>query len=123
MLRWPSRRRDKFSRAGWSHAENQIVALDGFHVAPLIHSLGRQQFLSKRPLPAARDQRAQANLGIFGADAKVTVQIAVIENMPFAHQGDVVFQDVFGARNVGRLALDFERVVDQLRADLQSRLK
>jgi len=43
--------------------------------------------------------------------------------MSLAHQRHVVFENGFRAGDVGRLAFDFERAVDQMGADLQPGLE
>ena len=103
--------------AGGSDAEDQIVALDGFEVAALVDGLRGEHLLAEVALPAAVDQRAQADLRIFGDDAQIAVQVAVVEDVTFAHQRDVILQYVFGARHIFRFAFEFERIVDQVSID------
>ena len=55
--------------------------------------------------------------------AQIAVQIAVIEDVPFAHQRHIIFQNVLGARDVGGFAFNFERVMNELGAHFQSRLE
>ncbi len=101
-------------------AEDQVVALDGFQVAALVDGFRRQDLLAEVALLAALHQRAQGHFGIGGDHAQVAVQVAVVEDVAFAHQRVVVFQDAFGARDVVGFAFDFEVVVDQLGVDAQS---
>src|SRR5206468_816198 len=65
-------------------------------------------------------QGSQAYLGIFGDHAQVAVQIAVVEDMPFAYQRNIFLKDVFGARDVARLAFELERVIDQVRVNAEA---
>ena len=82
---------------------------------------GRQHLLAEIALPAALHQRAQADTsGSLGDHAQVAVQVAVVEDVAFAHQRVVVLQDVFRAGDVAGLAFDFQVVVDQLRVDTQA---
>ena len=101
-------------------AEDQVVPLDGFKVAALVDGLRRENLLAEIALLAALHQRAQRHFGIDGDDPQVAVQIAIVEDVTFAHQRVVVLQNVLGADDVAGLAFDFEIVVDQLRMDAQS---
>ena len=102
-------------------AEHQVVALDGFQVAPLVDRFRRQHLLAEIALPAALHQGAQRHLGVERHHAQVAVQVAVVEDVAFAHQRVVVFQDALRAGDVLRFAFDFEVVVDQLGVDAQAR--
>ena len=97
-----------FAGAGRAHAEHQIVAFDRFQVAALVHRLGRQHLLAEIALAAALHQGAEAHFGIFGNHAEIAVQIAIVEDVPFADERDVIFQDVFGARYRFGFAFDFQ---------------
>ena len=69
--------------------------------------LRRDDFLAEAALLAALDQPAQAGFGIRGHHAQEAVQIAVVEDVAFAHQRDVIVQDVGGARHGLRRRLRF----------------
>ncbi len=103
-----------------TNAEHQIVALDGVDVAPLHHALRRDHFLAEGALFPALDQTAQGDVGVHGHHAQEAVQIAVVEGVALAHQGDVVVQDLRGPGYAGLLAFDFQGVIQQPRADVQA---
>src|SRR5580704_7469530 len=109
-----------FSGTGGTDTKNQVVAFDGFHVAPLIDSFWRQRFLAEIPLAAAVHQAAQRHFGVFGDHAQVAVQVAIGEALPFLHQCDVILQDAGRADDVRFLAFDLQRIVPQAGGDVQS---
>ncbi len=106
--------------AGGADAEDHVVALDGFQVAALVDGFRRQHLLAEIALLAAVDQGAEGHFRVVGDHAQVAVQVAVIEDVAFAQQRVVVFQDVFGAGDVVGFAFDFEVVVYELSVDAQS---
>ncbi len=53
----------RFSGTGGTDAENQIVALDRFHVAALVYGFRRQRLLAEIALPPAVHQAAQRHFG------------------------------------------------------------
>ena len=58
--------------------------------------------------------------GSLGDYAQKAVEIAVIEDMPFANQAIVVLQYRFGAIDADGLTLNFEAVIDQLRVHVET---
>ena len=109
----------RFPGARRSHAEHQIVALDGVHVAALIDGLGRERLLSEIALASAVHQAAQGDFGIGRHHAQIAVQIAVGEALAFFHQSDIIFQNAGGANHVRLGAFDLERIVHQAGGDVQ----
>ncbi len=107
----------RLAGAGGSDAEYQIVALHGFQVPPLVDGLRRQDLLAETALFAAVHQGAQGHFRIESHHAQIAVQVAVIEDVAFAHEGVVILQDGFRARDVGCFAFDFQAVIDQLGVD------
>src|SRR5207253_2217107 len=103
-----------------ANAKNQIVPLNRFYIAPLIDGFGRERFLAEVSLASAVHQAAQSDFRIFSDYPQIAVEIAVAEALAFFHQGDVVLQNARGADDVGLIAFDFERIVQQTGGDLQS---
>ena len=106
--------------AGGTDAEDQIVALDGFEIAALRDGFGRENLLAETALLAAVDQRAKRDFGIGGDDAQQAVEIAVLEDLAFADEREVVLEDSLGAGHVVGLAFDFDGVAAEFRADVQA---
>ena len=67
-------------------------------------------------------QRAQRHFRIRRHHPQQAVQIAIVEHRPLPDQREIIFQNSFGARHRIGLTLDFDRVVRQLRADIQTAL-
>ena len=65
-------------------------------------------------------RRAQSDFGIGGDHAQQAVQIAILENDAFADEREIILQNTFGTRYGFGLAFDFERVLAQPRADIQT---
>jgi hypothetical protein len=66
------------------------------------------------------DEGAQRYLGVQGDDAKVAVEVAVVEDVAFAHEGVVVLENALCAGDAGGFAFDFEIVIDQLGVNSQA---
>ena len=66
------------------------------------------------------DQTAEVHFGVLGDYAQVAVEVAIGEDVTFADQRDVVFENALGARDVGVFALDFNDAIEQVCADAQS---
>ncbi len=109
-----------FAGARRADAEYHVVALDGFQVAALVDGFRRQDLLAEIALLAAVHQCAQRHFGIVGDHAQVAVQVAVVENVAFADQRVIVFQDILGPGDVVRFAFDFQIVIDQLSVNAQA---
>jgi hypothetical protein len=60
-------------------------------------------------------------LGVFGDHAEIAVQVAVVEDVPFAHQRHVVFKNAFGAGHGFSFPFDFQQAVDELRVHFEAR--
>ena len=80
---------------------------------------GATIFLPKlRCLPlSTRPRRLVSRIG--GDHAQEAVQIAVVEDVAFAHQRAVVGKDVGSARDARVFAFNFETIIEQARADIQ----
>ena len=84
---------------------------------------GAIDLLAEAALLAAFDQSAQAGFGVGGHHAQKAVEIAVVEDVPFAGQRRVIVQDAGGASDAGVVAFDLQRIVEQARADVAGRLR
>ncbi len=104
-------------------AEHEIVALDGFEIAALRDGLRRQNLLAEAALLAALEKRAKRNFGIGGHNTQQAVEIAVLEDHSFAHEGEIILQNPFRAGNGFGLALDFQRIRTQSGANVQARFE
>ncbi len=98
-----------FAGAGGTYAEDQVVAFDGVHIAALGDGLRRDGFLAEIALPPAFHQTAQGGFRVGGDHAQKAVQIAVVEDVAFAHQRAVVGKNVGGARDAVVFAFDFQQ--------------
>jgi hypothetical protein len=95
------------------------MTLDRVDIATLHHGLRRDDFLAEAALLSALDQTAQAGARIGGDHAQEAVQIAVVEDVPFADQRAVIGKNIGGARHGLVVALDFQAIVQQAGADIQ----
>ena len=101
-------------------AEDQIVALDGFQITALRDRFRSENLLAEAALLSAFEKAAQRHFGIGGNHAQQAVQIAILENDAFANEREIILQNTFGTRYGFGFALDFEGVLPQPGADIQT---
>jgi len=109
-----------FAGSGGADAEDEVVALDRFEIAALRNGFGREDLFPETALAAAGDERAKRDFRIRGDDAQEAVEIAVFKDGALLHERKIVFENAFGAGDVGRLALDLEGVVSEFGTDVQT---
>ena len=112
-----------FAGTGGSDAEDHVAAFDRFDVSPLIDGFRGESLLPEIALPPAFDETAEGSFRIAGYDAKVAVQVAVVEGVTFFDESEIVLEDVRRAGDVVTCPLEFERVVEETGFEAQSFLK
>ncbi|MCX6618873.1 MAG: hypothetical protein NTZ98_22595 [Acidobacteria bacterium] len=108
------------ARARRADADDQVVALDGFQVPPLVDRLGQYDLLAETALPAAVHQGPQSDLRILDDHLQVAVHVSVAEDLTLAYQRYVVFQDALRAADAGLLPLDLQRVIEQAGTNVEA---
>src|SRR5208283_1664219 len=90
-------RQIRFSGSRWTDAEGEIVMLDGIDITPLVDGLRRQNLLTEGARLAALHQSAQRHVRVADYHLHVAVQVAVVEDVAFADEVDIVGQNALRA--------------------------
>ena len=110
-------------RPGGADAEDHVAALHCLEIAHLVEAARRQRLAAEIALAAAVDEVAEAHLRVLAGDLEEVFQITVAEAVALMQQGVVVGEQVVGALDPLRLALDLDAVVEQVGGDVEDILE
>ena len=108
------------ARSGRTDAEDHVVLLDGFQVAPLVDALRLNRALAKRALLAGLGQSTQRGRTVRGEDANHRAQIAVDEVVSIAQQVLIVGKHLLHPRDIAGRPDDLNGIGLQGDGDVQT---
>ena len=101
-------------------AEDHVVLLDGFQVAPLVDALGLHTALAKRALLAGFGQTAQGGRGVGRQHPDHVAEVAVHKAETVAVKMLIVGKHLFGAVDIAGRSVDLDGVCAQVDGDVQA---